>query len=289
MKHVSIKEFFNGVKLNQLTREFDSIDTGYEGKAIYLSHTSFTQVDIARGRRNNVSSVVQLQTKLIECSSVFFEKSRRGSVTLYIDARAATSHGFGARQQVLLSYKDIKGRKESIELFRSWNREDFKGDLIGYGRGKFQYKRDVSNGVKWRYERLVKSRLEDMLYHEMHDLERGRIDENLKDTFAKFGITLTSARPFTFKQYVSFGTKYIKSDGLNFEIGVEHTSTYCSLPEIFQVVVKSKPMKFIPLASLNVEKSGYYDHSESLSIKPEHLKQVKSFKSKFNRNCKGVK
>lgn len=286
MKRMDKKQFFNGTKLNQLNKQLADIETGWDSKrAIYLEHTSFKQVDEARGRRNNVSSVVQLQTKLIECEAVFFKKSRRGTPTLYVSAKAGTEHGFGARQSVLLTYKDSKGRRNSTELYRSWDADKFEANFISGIHVAHPRMKEVSLSAKWRYERIVRNRLKELLYGEMHDLERGTIDENLSTAFQKHGITLVSARAFTFRQWL-FGVKYVKQNGLNFELGLENTSTYCSLPEVFKVTIR-REIQFIPLSDLKVEKSGYYNHSESLAIKPEQLKQVKAFRSSFNRNAKG--
>lgn len=286
---MNTKDFLNGTNLNSLNKKYEALElSSYEGPQISLKYTSFNQVDVAEGRRNNVSSIVQLQTQLIQCGRVHFEKSRRGYVTLYVEATANTSHGFGSKRQVLLIYKNQKGQKESIRLYRSWNREDFKSDLVGYTDLKLEKLNDKSYRVRSRYQRIVRNKLQDLLYSEMHDLERGRISEDLKNEYSKFGFTLVKAVPYT-HEFDLFGIQFLKSKGLNFKIGKKNTSTYCSLPEVLELTVRKSPMKFIKLDSIGVETSGYYNHSEGLAIKPEDLKRVLQFKKQFQKECRGAK
>lgn len=285
MKH----SFLNGHNLRKLNSEFNKhfeSSTNYEQhRSILIKTKQFKQIDILSGRRNNVSSVVQVENKMIECSSAYWLTGTQWTPYLYIKASAHESHGFGSKTQVLLVYKDVKGRKESMELFRSWDFENFEIRDYMISEERIEKLKGKSWGVRHRYMRLLKQEFKRLLYSEMTCLERGKITEDLLNFCKMLGIDLLEAIPFTHK-FTMFGLKGVKRSKKSIKLALKNVSTYCSLPETLEIIFCSKEPTLLSLAKLNIETSGYYNHSENLKIRPEQLKEAKKLQREFNRLSK---
>lgn len=283
-------QFLNGHNLRKLNKEFnahlESSTNWKHHRSILINTKSFTQVDILSGRRNNVSSVVQLENKLIECSSAYWLTGTRWTPALYVKASAHESHGFGSETQVLLVYKDIKGRKDSMELFRSWDFDQFEVRDYMISENRIEKLKGKSWSVCHRYMRLLKYQFKRLLYSEMHDLERGKITEDLSDFCKMLGIDLLEAIPFTHK-FAMHGLQGVKRSKSSIKLAIKNVSTYCSLPETLEIIFCSKEPALLSLAKLKIETRGYYDHSENLKIRPEQLKEAKKLQREFNKLSKG--
>lgn len=284
-------QFLNGHNLRKLNKEFNThieSSTNYRHhRSILIKTQSFKQVDILSGRRNNVSSVVQIENKLVECSSAYWLAGTRWTPALYVKASAHESHGFGSKTQVLLIFKDIKGRKESMELFRSWNFEQFEIRDYMISENRIEKLQGKSWDVRHRYMRFLKYEFKRLVYSEMHDLERGKITEELSSFCKTLGIDLIEAVPFTHK-FLMHGLKGVKRSKNSIKLAIKNVSTYCSLPSTLEIIFCKSEPKLLRLSELKIETSGYYDHSENLKIRPEHLKDAKKLQREFNSLKGGV-
>lgn len=284
-------QFLNGHNLRKLNKEFNThleSSTNYRHhRSILVKTQSFKQVDILSGRRNNVSSVVQIENKLVECSSAYWLTGTRWTPALYIKASAHESHGFDSKTQVLLIFKDIKGRKESMELFRSWDFEQFEIRDYMISENRIEKLQGKSWNIRHRYMRFLKHEFKRLIYSEMHYLESGKITEELSSFCKMLGIDLIEAVPFTHK-FSMHGLKGVKRSKNSIKFAINNTSTYCALPETLEIIFCSKEPALLSLAKLKIETSGYYDHSENLKIRPEQLKEAKKLQREFNKLSKGV-
>jgi hypothetical protein len=285
-------QFLNGNNLRKLNKqyaEFLSKDDRWNSKrrtaAVRIKR--FEQVDVLSPERNGVSSVVQVVDQLIEVNNLFWTTGERFSSSLYVNAVASTTHGFGAKEQVLMVYKDSRNRKTSTELYRTWERKDFNecARRLVYSLD-FSKVRENMRSVKWevrnRYEKYVQRELIDLLYSEMRELERGVISERLASSFSRFGITLLQSMAFTDK-FGTHGIEGVKTSGLNVKFAINNVSTYCALPSTLEIQFRKSEVPTLSLAKLKIETSGYYSHSERLKIRPEHkmhaMKLMREFKS----------
>lgn len=285
--------FLNGNNLRKLNTQFKKFtsENGWDKtREILVKIKEFKQVDVVDGRRNNVSSVVQVSDKLIQCTSAFWLTGTRWKPTLYVRASCHESHGFGAKHEVLLIFKNLKGKKESVSLFKSWDREDFLKDfpyhLLDVEKSQAVRLSGKSWNTKHRYKKYIESVVRSALYDSMYDLNQGRIPEDLSNLLKKFGCTPIQAVPYTHK-FEMFGLRGAKQLKNGFKLAIQNVSTYCSLPSTLEVQLKTTSPKLLRLDKLNIETRGYYDHSEHLQIRPEHLKQAKQLQGEFKRISKG--
>jgi len=288
-------QFLNGNNLRKINNKFNSFlnDDTRENREILVKIKSFEHIDIMDGRRNNVSSVVQVIEKVIQCSSAYWLTGTKWTPTLYVNAGCAENHGFGSKKQVLFVYKNNKGKKDSITLYRTWDFEDFLKDLpyrlLDIEKSCAEKLNGKSWDVKRRYVKYIEKTVRKELYSEMTLLERGQISKDLGALLARFGCHCLDAIPFThaFKMH---GFQGVKTSKKGFKIAIKNISTYCSLPSTLEVIFKKSEIKLLRLSKLNIETAGYYDHSENLSIRPEQLKQAKQLQKEFNLISKlGVK
>lgn len=284
-------QFLNGHNLRKLNTEFkkhlESSDHWKNHRSILIKTKSFTQVDILSGRRNNVSSVVQLENKLIECSSAYWLTGTRWTPALYVKASAHESHGFGSKSQVLLVYRDIKGRKESMELYRSWDFSGFEIRDYMISENRIEKLQGKSWDIRRRYMNFLKHTFKKALYDSMYELEREKIPEDLSKLCSFLGIDLLEAISFTHK-FTMHGLKGAKRTKNTIKLAIKNVSTYCSLPSTLEIIFCKSEPKLLRLSELKIETSGYYDHSENLKIRPEHLKDAKKLQREFNSLKGGV-
>lgn len=285
--------FLNGNNLRKLNKQFNkftSEDSWKNTREIVVKIKTFEQVDIVDGRRNNVSSVVQVSDKLIQCVSAYWLTGTKWTPTLYVKASCHSSHGFGSKNNVLFVFKDFKGRKDSISLYKSWNREDFLKDfpyrLLEVEKSCAEKLAGKSWDVKRRYTKMIEAVIRSELYSAMYDLERGKITEELSALLQKFGCTPIEAVPYT-HEFKMYGFQGVKQSKNGFKIALKNTSTYCSLPSTLEIQLKKSSPKLLRLDKLNIETSGYYNHSEGLQIRAEHLKQAKQLQREFKNIAKG--
>lgn len=284
-------QFLNGHNLRKLNTEFkkhlESSDHWKNHRSILIKTKRFTQVDILSGRRNNVSSVVQIENKLVECSSAYWLTGTRWTPALYVKASAHESHGFGSKTQVLLIFKDIKGRKESMELFKSWDFEQFEIRDCMISENRIEKIKDKSWDVRRRYMNFLKHTFKKALYDSMYDLEHEKIPEDLSKLCSFLGIDLLEAISFTYK-FTMHDLKGAKRTKNTIKLAIKNVSTYCSLPSTLEIIFCKSEPKLLRLSELKIETSGYYDHSENLKIRPEQLKEAKKLQREFNLLKGGV-
>lgn len=278
-------QFLNGHNLKKMNSEFEkhlsSSRSWKHHRSVLIKTKQFKQVDILSGRRNNVSSVVQLENKLIECSSAFWLTGTKWTPALYVKASAHESHGFGSKSQVLLIYKDIKGKKDSMELFRSWDFENFEVRDYMISEKRIEKLQGKSWDARRRYMNFLKNRFKRELYDSMSSLERGEIPLELFNLCHLLGIDLIQSIPFTHK-FPMHGFSGVKRTKTKVKIALKKVSTYCSLPSTLEIVFCKKAPDLLNLSKLNIETPGYYDHSENLKIRPEQLKESKKLLREFN-------
>lgn len=282
------KQFLNGNnlrKLNKKMNEFLNEGDSYKGtyRNLLIRQKTFKQIDVAEGKRNNVSSVVQVEDSILQCSRAFWLTGTKWTPTLYVQASAYTEHGFGSKKKVLLIYKDSKGRKDSIELFRSWDREDFLKDFPSRLLEVDKTQKLVGKpwNIRNRYKKMIENKIRGELYDNMTLLERGLINEDFKNLLAQFGCFLVESVPFTDK-FQMYGLKGVQVQKNKIKMALKNVSTYCSLPSILEIVFKKSELGTVRLDKYGIETAGYYDHSERLEIRSEFLEQAKKLNREFN-------
>ena len=280
-------DFLNGHNLRKLNTQFEKFISEKSWKnqrQIIIKVKQFKQIDVIDGRRNNVSSVVQVSDKIIQCNSAYWLTGTKRTPTLYVKASCHESHEFGSKRDVLFVFKNSKGQKDSVSLFMSWNKEDF---LKNFPYTFLDVEKSCSEklvGKSWntkhRYEKFVKFAIRSELYSEMYNLEHGKITEELSTLLMRFGCTPIEAIPYT-HEFKMHGFRGVKQSKTGFKIALKNTSTYCSLPSTLEIQLKKSSPKLVRLSELNIETPGYYNHSEGLQIKIEHLKQAKRLQREF--------
>lgn len=247
---------------------------------------------VGRGR-NGVSTLVELQKRVTEVSSIHIDKSFRTLLTLRINSNSESDHGFGRYKPVFLEFQK-NGKTSSCEVLREWESDKIEvsrfQSIFGYDLASLypeefnHFKenaiREIDESEKQFESRINRQFTVELFQDIIKDLGGHRDKESLVKLCELTGFTLKTVFPFVLKH--QFSPRFINLSDKVLEFGYKTNNTYNSLPVMIKIE-KVSEIKSVSLAKLNIEESGYYSHSDTMGILPESVSKAKNFMSRFKR------
>jgi len=258
------KEFLNLNNLKKLNKELnDWLEVGdYNNQRnLKIEHNHFNPIHSVGYGLNGDTQMVEFQTQLIEAKAIHISRhfdSTSDYTSVYI---SSTGDGSRSKRGFFFEYKDSKGKRHTYH--------DITVDKLQWLFG------DATSDAG--YSNLVR---------QAHGLNWESFEQkNFEELFKNKGWELV--KTFQYNHCFTFHPKFIKQTSRSIEFGWETNFTYYSHPNTLKIT-KCKEVKRINLASIGVEKTGYYDHHTNIYIRPEQLKAVKKFNQRFNSISKAV-
>lgn len=246
--------------LNKELNAYAALDDYKNQRCIKIEHTRFEAIHESNRDTNGQSLMMELLTRVQEASFVRVSRNGKNDGSLYITIKAML----------------VTRGREHNEI-TDWVVKPPKGKPFTLKTGRDLDKSWVDQ-CHWNFGRMAN----DEFYT---GIEPDYGSKDFKEFLDTKGYKLLETYTYNFstKLFVS-GVNKLKN---GIEVAYGSFGTYCSHPGIIKIT-KARGVKQVMLASIGVEKPGYYSHHNRCSIRPEQVAAAKKLASKVRNMSKGA-
>jgi hypothetical protein len=263
-----LNQFFNSFVNEQRDKKKSNYDASL---VVELTGPEF--IGGATRDTNGDNLTVQLLTKTYTTDQVQFLASDRSNlIEIYFRAHA---HERGEKtRQVLVVFRNKKNKRDSfsVPMYHHDCSRDESLDTLRRRLG-FGWTQDMSE------EMLALSK-------SIHsNLQSGaRIQKVDREALESLGVKIETVMEYTHKLWIT--PQFIRQNKSGVVVGWMSFGTYASHPMQLKITKALKGVPLVRLCDLGAEASGYYDHHNKHTCRPEHAQALKSFAQSFKRQSK---
>lgn len=281
------------INLNTINKMFQRSET-YDGKQYQLKITEFVPIHSALPGLNNDTTLVDLQTRVIQLKDAFV-KQDKGTIKIYYQSycrapredekvliRVKTKKGEYIEN--VLNYVDDEDRAHSFLINLFGYTFGASEDLDGYRRYCNRHGERVEVALRDGEEcikgnaQLAQGFTEEYAIWLQNRIVCGDMTDFVK-LLDKYGHKMI--KHYHFNDCVTVWTpQYTTALKNGIEIGYHTGNTYNSLPVVVKLTAVNK-IKAVKLSEIGVETRGNYSHDARWSVRSEQVKQAKRFNAMF--------
>lgn len=277
----NVKDFLalnNLKKINKNLNDFIN-ENKYEDSKVHFTWQGFVENQHVGYGRNGASTLVDLQKIIYECDSVdLFRPTSPKMSYLQIYIKASAQAGQGCRD--LFTRLRIKDKKGSVHVLDDITEETLISQFGRVYKEQSSIQVVGSNVIQLRPVDMVEEDISSQVYGEMIDVFKYHSIEKFAMLIRQKGYEFMDVMEYTHKFSIFPESVKVLKNKITFTYMT--LGTYNSLPEIM-TIEKVKKFNEISLASLGIEKQGYYSHSDKMNILPEQKEEVMEFYNQFKK------
>lgn len=272
MKQLQAKKI--NEKFNSFVRsERDRKNSNYDASLV-LELTGPDYVGGATRDTNGDNLTVQLIQKTYTAESIQVLASQRSSLVSVFFRADAQERG-DCYRGTLVVYRNKKNQRDYFTIPKGHYTSDYERDV----KEKVQHRL----GFGWKSD-LEKSENKEALLALLESISidlcySSRISKQDSEALASLGVKIERVMEFTHE--IQFNPKFIKENKTSTLFGWMSFGTYSSHPMTLKISKSKSGVELIRLADFGAESSGYYDHHNKHTCKPEHVQALKSFARSF--------
>lgn len=264
-----LNNFFNSFVREQRDKQKSNYDASL---VVELTGPEF--VGGATRDTNGDNLTVQLQTKSYTCEQTLFVPSNRSNlVTVFF--RADAQERGEKHRAVVVVFKNKKGQRDYMTVPKFHYTSDKKrevNEVVQHHLG-FGWTSDIEKSEhKDTLNALIDSISDSLCSY-------ASIKKEDLEAMASLGVKIEKVMEYTHK--LQFTPKFLKQSKNSVTLGWMSFGTYASHPMTLKISKAIKGIKLVRLADFGAEESGYYDHHNKHTCKPEHVQALKSFARSF--------
>lgn len=276
-----IKGFLSLNNLKKINKDLNDFigSNRYEDGEVHLTWQGFVENQHVGSGRNGASTLVDLQKIIYECENIELVRPRdSNSSYLNIYLKASSHAGQGSNES--FTRLRIKDKKGSIHTLDDMTVETLTNKFGLVYREINPVRVIGSNVIQLRPEEVGEEDISSQVYGEMIDAFKYHSIGSLATLIRQQGYEFIDVMEYTHKFSIFPESVKVLKNKITFTYMT--FGTYNSLP-VIMTIEKLKKFNKISLASLGIEKQGYYSHHDKMNILPEQKEEVMEFFNQFKK------
>lgn len=266
-----LNNFFNSFVREQRDKQKSNYDA-----SLIVELTGPEYVGGATRDTNGDNLTVQLVTKSYTCEKTIFIASHRSDLVSVFFKADAQERGEKHRGVVVV-FKNQKGQRDYFTVPKYHYTSDKERDV----NEKVQHR--LGFGSTWDLERSEHKETLQALIDSISDslCSYATIKTEDRDAMQSLGVKIEDVMEYTHS--LQFTPKFIRQSKNSVLVGWMSFGTYASHPMTLKISKALKGINLVRLADFGAEASGYYDHHNKHTCKPEHVPALKAFAKSFKK------